>query len=70
LFIILPLILYGCEAWPFTLSEEHRLKVFESSVLRRIVGLKMEDVAGGSRRLRDEELHKLYASSNNIRVIE
>jgi hypothetical protein len=39
-------------------------------VLRRIFGSKREKVAGGCRRLHNEELHKLYASPNIIRVIE
>jgi hypothetical protein len=34
--IILPVVLYGCETWTLTLREEHRLRVFESRVLRRI----------------------------------
>jgi hypothetical protein len=34
--IILPLVLYGFETWSLTLREEHRLKVFENRVLRRI----------------------------------
>jgi hypothetical protein len=33
--IILPFVLYGCETWSHTLMEEHRLLVFENSVLRR-----------------------------------
>jgi hypothetical protein len=36
--IILPDILYGCETWSLTLREEHRLRVFENKVLRRIFG--------------------------------
>jgi hypothetical protein len=35
--IILPLVLYGYETWSVTLREEHRLRVFENRVLRRIV---------------------------------
>jgi hypothetical protein len=38
--IILPVILYVCETWSLTLREEHRLKVFENRVLRRIFGPK------------------------------
>jgi hypothetical protein len=36
--IILPVVLYGCETWRLTLTEEHRLRVFENRVLRRIFG--------------------------------
>jgi hypothetical protein len=43
---ILPLVLYGCETWYLTLRAEHRLRVFENRVLRRIVGLKRDEVAG------------------------
>jgi hypothetical protein len=39
--IILPVVLYGCEAWSLTLREEHRLRMFENRVLRRIFGPKM-----------------------------
>jgi hypothetical protein len=38
--IILPVIMYGCETWSLTLREEHRLRVFENRLLRRIFGLK------------------------------
>jgi hypothetical protein len=34
--IILPVVLYGCKSWSLTLREEHRLRVFEKRVLRRI----------------------------------
>jgi hypothetical protein len=42
--IILPVVLYGCETWPLTLREEHRLRVFENRVLRRIFVCKREEV--------------------------
>jgi hypothetical protein len=58
--------LYGCE----TLREELRLRVLENTVLRRIFGPKREELAGGWRRLRIEELHNLYASQNIIRAIK
>jgi hypothetical protein len=45
--IILPVVLYGCETWSLTLSEEHRLRVFENGVLRRIFGPKRDEVTGG-----------------------
>jgi hypothetical protein len=44
--------------------------VFENRALRRIFGLKTEEVVGGWRRLHNEELHYLYASPNVIRVIK
>ena len=36
--IILPVVLYWCKTWSFTLREERRLRVFENRVLRRIFG--------------------------------
>jgi hypothetical protein len=62
--------LYGCETWSLTLREEHRLKVSENRVLRRIFGPKREKVAEGCRGLHNEELHNLFASPNIIRVIK
>ena len=44
--IILPVALYGCETWPLTLREEHRLRVFENRVLMRIFGPKRTEVTG------------------------
>jgi hypothetical protein len=44
--IILPVVLYGCETWSLTLREEHRLRVFENRVLRRIFGPKRYEVTG------------------------
>jgi hypothetical protein len=40
----------GC-GWSLTLREEHRLKVFENRVLRRIFGPKRDEVTGGWRKL-------------------
>jgi hypothetical protein len=40
--IILPVFLYGCETLSLTSREEHRLRVFENRVLRRIFGPKRE----------------------------
>jgi hypothetical protein len=36
---------YGCETWSLTLREEHRLRVFENRVQRRIFGPKREEKA-------------------------
>jgi hypothetical protein len=51
------LVLYGCETWSATLREEHRLRVFENMVLRRLFMSKRYEVIGGWRKLHDEELH-------------
>jgi hypothetical protein len=45
--VIWPVVLYGCEAWCLTLKEEHRLRVFEKSVLMRIFGPKGDEVISG-----------------------
>jgi hypothetical protein len=44
--IILPVVLYGCETWSLTLREEHRLRVFENRVLRKIIGPKRDEITG------------------------
>jgi hypothetical protein len=46
--------------------EERRLRVTENRVLRKIFGPKREEVAGGWRRLHNEDLHNLYASPDII----
>jgi hypothetical protein len=53
-------VLYECDAWFLTLREERRLKVFENRVLRRIFGLKRDEVKGEWRKLHNEELRDLY----------
>jgi hypothetical protein len=50
--------------------EEHRLRVFENRVLRRIFGRKRDEVTGGWRKLHNEELINLYSSPNIIRLIK
>ena len=68
--IILPVVLYGCETWSLTLREEHRLKVFENRVLRRIFVPKRDGVTGEWIKLHNEELNDLYSSPNIVRVIK
>jgi hypothetical protein len=46
--VILPAVLYGREARSLILREEHRLRVFENRVLRRIFGPKRDEVTGGT----------------------
>ncbi|KAJ4450318.1 hypothetical protein ANN_01738 [Periplaneta americana] len=68
--VILPVVLYGCETWTFTLREEQRLRVFENKVLRKIFGAKRDEVTGEWRKLHNTELHALYSSPDIIRNIK
>ena len=68
--IILRVVLYECQTWPFTQTEEHRPRVVVNRVLRKISGHKRNKVAGDWRRLHDDELHDLYSSSNINQVIK
>jgi hypothetical protein len=49
---------------------KHILQVFENRVLRRIFGLKRDEVTGGCRNLHSEGLHNLYTSPSIIRMIK
>ena len=69
MYMSLPVVLYGCETWSFTLREERRLRVFENRVLRRIFGPRRDGVTGEWRKLHNEELNDLYSSPNIVRVI-
>jgi uncharacterized membrane protein len=51
------------------LREEHRLRVFENRVLRKILGPKRKESGSWSKLLNDE-LHSLYSSPNSVRVIK
>jgi hypothetical protein len=61
--VILPAVLYGCEAWPLTLKEEHRPRGFKNRVLRKMSGPKRDKV-GERRRLHSKRLYDLYSSTN------
>jgi hypothetical protein len=64
--IILPVVLCGS----LTLREQHRLRVFENRVLKRIFGPMRGEATEGWRKLHNEELHNLYSSPNRIRMIK
>jgi hypothetical protein len=66
----LPLVLFGCDTLSLTLREEHKLRVLENGVLRRIFGPKRDEMTGDWRKLHNEELHNLYSSPNIIRMIK
>jgi hypothetical protein len=68
--IILLVVLYGFETWFLTLREEHRLRVFENRVLRRMFGPKRDEVTGEWRKLHNEELRDMYSSPSIIRIIK
>jgi hypothetical protein len=44
------------------LREEHRLRVFENRVLRKIFGPKIYEITGDWRGIHNDELHDLYSS--------
>jgi hypothetical protein len=68
--IILPIVLYGRETWSLAVREEHKRRVFENRVLRRVFGTKRGGVTGRRRKLHNEELHDLYSSPNIIRIMK
>jgi hypothetical protein len=68
--IIFLVILYGCETWSLILREEHRLRVFENRLLRRIFGPKRDEVTREWRKLHNEELHNLSSLPIVIRIIK
>jgi hypothetical protein len=49
---------------------EHRLRVFENRMLKRVFRPKREEAIGGWRKLHNEELHNLYSSPSIIRMIK
>jgi len=67
---ILQVVLYGCETWSLTVTEERRLRVFDNGVLRRIFGSKRDEVTGDWRKLHNGELNDLYSSPGIFRVIK
>jgi hypothetical protein len=68
--ITLPVVLYGCETWSLTLREEHKLRVIENRVLKRLFGPNRDEVTGEWRKLHNEELRELYTSPIIIIIIK
>jgi hypothetical protein len=60
---------YGCETWSLTSREEHRLRVFEHRVVRKMFGPVREDLTGDWRKLHNEEFHILCCSMDIIWMI-
>lgn len=61
---MLLVVLYRCTTWSVVLREEHRRRVFENRVQRRIFGPKRDRVIRERRRLHNEELYDVYSSTN------
>jgi hypothetical protein len=55
---------------PFKVREEHRLRVFENRVLRRIFGSKTDEVTGEWRKLHNEELQNLNSSPDILKQVK
>jgi hypothetical protein len=68
--VIFPVVLYGCETCFLTVREEHKLRVIENRVLRKIFGPKRDRGTGGWRKLHNEELLNWYSSPSIIRIIK
>ena len=68
--IILPTVMCGCETWLLTLKEEHKPRVTEKRMLRKIFGAKKGEVTRDWIKLHNEELTDLYSSPNIILVIK
>ena len=64
--LIVPVLIYGAEAWTFTYSHERMLDMFEKKVLRIIYGPVCVDGEWGARY--NHELYSLYKKYEKIRV--
>jgi len=65
--VILPVILYG---YKIGVADEHKLRVFENKVLRKIYVPKRDEMTGEWRRLHKEKLHGLYDSPDVVRIMK
>ena len=59
------IILYVCEAWSFSLREEQRLRVFQNKVLRKVFGVKRDEITGEWNKLFNDNY--IHSSPNIIR---
>jgi hypothetical protein len=68
--LILLIVLHVYETCAQTLREDHRLQVFENSVLKRIFGPRRDEIIGGWSKLFNKELRNLHSSPNITRMIK
>ena len=66
--IMVPAVLYGCETWTLALREEHRLRVIENRVLRKLFRPERNRVTSDWRKIHNKEFHDLYSSPDTVRV--
>jgi hypothetical protein len=67
--IHLPVVLYGFVTSPVILREEHKLRAFRNSVLRRIFVAKRKAATADGRKLHNEEHHNFHPSLNIMLII-
>jgi len=56
--------------YTYVTTDEHKLRVFENKVLRKIYGSKRDEMTGEWRRLHNEELHGLYDSPDDVKIMK
>ena len=67
--VSLPVVLCGCETWSLTLGEEHRLRVFENRVLKKIFGPKSVWDTAGLRNDSRSKAHMFLFISSVIQLL-
>jgi len=60
---MLPAVLYGCKTCSVILKEEHRLRVLQSRLLRRLFRSKRQKETEGWRIMHDQKRHNLYPAN-------
>jgi hypothetical protein len=67
---MLPVVLYGCETWSLTVRKGYGTRVSENRASKKIFRQKRDKVAGGWRKVNNEEIHSLYSSLDVIRTLK
>ena len=64
----MPVVLYDCESWSLTQREEHKKRVSENRVFRRIFGYTKDKLTGEWRKLYNDDLDDLQRAQDIFRV--